>query len=105
MTVLGKTLIHHIYYTGNTGTYISPFWKSIQKLNHIGECSIQYSPGRHTSVRFWKDIWFDNSPLSSRYAQVFNYYLNQDILLSYVFSTQGEGVLFSDILTGMASKN
>lgn len=98
-----KTLIQYIYLQHHSICgYVPPLWKIIQKLHNLGSCSDQYSPGQQSTIRLWKDIWFENYPLSFRYPQVFNYCSNPDILLIEVINTQGAGVEFSDTLTGIS---
>lgn len=99
-TSLWKTIIIHLYYGTNTHP-LSPFWYDIMQLEILGSNSITYAPGSSSGVCFWHDIWFEHCALSSRYPQLYSICITKDILLAEVINSQGQNVLFSDVLTGL----
>lgn len=96
-----KTLIQFLYHDTSTSEYISPFWTEILKLSELGSKCVQYTPGHNSSVRFWEDIWLGHCSLSSQYPQLYANCRNPHVLFQEVINTQGEAVLFADILTGV----
>lgn len=97
-----KLLIFHIYSAENTNTPFSPFWSAIMKLDTLGSCSVQYTPGSSSLVRFWTDIWLDNCAIASLYPQLYENCINKDVLFSEVIHSQGQNVLFREVLDGVA---
>lgn len=85
---LWKTLIIYKYMITHT-LFVSPFWSST-KLSHIGEMSNSYTPGIHTQVKFWLDIWYQNCSLATKYYSLFSKCTNKTILLANVIISQGQ---------------
>ena len=96
-----KTLIQFLYHGTTAPAYISPFWHEILQLSELGSKCVQYSPGHISQVRFWEDIWLGQCALSSQYPQLYANCLNPHVLFQDVINTQGEAVIFIDILTGI----
>lgn len=96
---LWKTLIVHLYYTYPASHSILSFWTNIMQLDNLGSNSVQYQPGSNYVVRFWEDIWYENCTIASKYPQLYSSCLNKNILFSELISSQGQNVIFHDILT------
>lgn len=81
--------------------HMSPFFKELSKISTLGSNSTQFTPGATSNVKFWKDIWYDNYSLASRFQQLYNSCLNKNILFLDVINSQGHSVRFFDMLTGV----
>jgi hypothetical protein len=72
----------------------SPFWKSLKRVKdeffHRGSIKI----GDGTSVRFWKDIWFGDTPLALQYSSLFNIVQQKNVLVSTVFVQTPLNIIF-----------
>ena len=87
-----KDMILHKYNTPSP--HKSEFWANILKLQSLGQISVSYEPGFTTQVLFWSDIWYKNSPLSSRFSFLFNICTNPNIPLQTVINSQGGALQF-----------
>lgn len=90
----------HIYIEHNH-TRPSPFWTSIVQLDSLGSCSVTYTPGSTSIVKFWTDIWCGTCAMASQFPQLYLKCVNQDILLTDVLNSQGHNVVFNDVLDGV----
>ena len=46
-------------------------WKVIRKLWEVVNCRISFFVGNRRRVKFWKDKWCDNEPLSVSFPSLF----------------------------------
>lgn len=67
----------------------------------LGSNNITYKPGVNSAVQFWKDIWLDNCSLSVSFPQLYAKCVNKDIWLVDVIHSQGQQIIFCDVLTGV----
>jgi hypothetical protein len=49
----------------------SPFWHSIHKVKEHFRLGVKFFPGSRSNIRFWKDIWIGEEPLSLRFPTLF----------------------------------
>lgn len=89
-----KTLIQHLYYNPNRVMTYSSFWSEIVQLEQIGQCSLKYTPGECSLVRFWEDLWYGDCSLSAAFSHLYKICTNPNVLLSDVIHSQGACVQF-----------
>lgn len=86
---LWKTIITYKYYSSYNLPY-SLFWKSIIRLDNLGQCSVKYSPDRQSTLKFWTDTWTHNCSLAVSFPQLFAICSNPNITLREVINSQGQ---------------
>lgn len=53
-----------------------------------------HAPGSQSELKFWLDIWHNNSTLATQYPELYDICSNPNILLKEVIQSQGESVSF-----------
>ncbi|GJX94717.1 RNA-directed DNA polymerase, eukaryota, reverse transcriptase zinc-binding domain protein [Tanacetum coccineum] len=60
--------------------------KYLHSHNLIPKDTLKCHPGNDASIHFWKDLWFGEEPLCTRYTRLFCLKVNEDCLLSERFN-------------------
>jgi mannosylglycoprotein endo-beta-mannosidase len=72
----------------------SPFWHSIHKIKHHFKKGVRFSPGAHSSISFWKDLWIGDTPLCVKFPSLFQKSSESDITIAQAYSEEGWWIPF-----------
>jgi hypothetical protein len=72
----------------------SPFWHSIHKIKNLFKKGVRFSPGAHSSISFWNDLWIGDAPLSVRFSTLFLKSSETDLTLAQAYSKEGWWIPF-----------
>ncbi|XP_020084915.1 uncharacterized protein LOC109707794 [Ananas comosus] len=73
--LLWRRLVTALYYTRrrllNEGRSFRPYsqwWRSVMSCREVFKCGVSYVLGDGKNIRWWSDIWIEETPLSTRFS-------------------------------------
>jgi hypothetical protein len=72
----------------------SPFWHSLHKIKNLFKKGVMFSPGAHSSISFWNDLWIGDALLSVKFPNLFRKSSEMDITLAQAYSEEGWWIPF-----------
>jgi len=73
---------------GKKGGKVSNQWKGIQKISEAFRAGIHFEAGAGTQISFWKDLWLQDSCLSSCFPQLFLAAKHQDCTVASQYNAR-----------------
>ncbi|WMV58807.1 hypothetical protein MTR67_052192 [Solanum verrucosum] len=77
-----------------TDTYGVGVWRTIRNLWQLMEDNICLKVGNGAKTKFWRDRWFDQTPLKEAFPDLFLICVNPEVTIQECWSTQGWDISF-----------
>ncbi|KAH0634712.1 hypothetical protein KY290_035831 [Solanum tuberosum] len=75
-------------------TYGVGVWRTIRNLWQLMEDTICLKVGNGAKTKFWRDRWFDQTPLKEAFPDLFLICVNPEVTIQECWSTQGWDISF-----------